>query len=72
MIMFEGSSGIIDIEEIAQTDDYKKFIVRGRVAIRIPNEVLAEVLAESSEKLVKKEVYVELKKLVDELGEDIK
>ena len=71
-IIFDGkkSSGVVNFDRLAKTRDYEKFICRAVVAVRISKDIIMN--KENFEKELKKEMYKELKKLVDEFGEDLK
>ena len=70
MIIFEGERGIVDYDILATTmDGTRKFIVRGRVAIRVTDQIIEAI---TPRELIEKEALLELRKLVDEFEKKVR
>jgi len=69
MKAFEGRYGVISFDPLAKTDDYMKFIIHGKVAIRInAKEVLKGAVRDKTfENKIKKEAVLQLNNLIKEL-----
>ena len=68
-VIFQGQEGVLQLEELARTEDTLKFVIRGVVAIRVKGEFInGAMLSEETDKLIKREAVIKLKKLIEEIN----